>query len=100
MALLLTNIRWSENPKPQIANRLGCNPKDISEVVLLKKSVDGRRRPPVWLANYRVVLSIDETQFIDKKLHGVRMFGLRDKQRYENKKEQFNFPVTWPKHEK
>ena len=100
MALLLTNIKWSENPKPQIAKRLGCKTKEISEVVLLKKSVDGRRRPPVWLANYRVVLSIDENQFVQKKLHGVRLFGLRDQQRYENQKEQFDFPVSWPKKEK
>ena len=59
MPLLVTNIPWSEesDPRPPVADRLGLSPDALSEVLLLKRSVDGRRRPPVWLANYRVVLS-------------------------------------------
>lgn len=95
MPLLVTNIRWSENPTMEIAKRLGCKPSDISATALLKKSVDGRRRPPVWLANYRVTLTIDENIFIRKKIHGVRLFGERDRLRYADQKD-FDFAVQWP----
>ena len=67
MALLLTNIPWSEDPTEHLATRLGCDKVDIVEAELLNRSVDGRRRPPLWMANYRVVLAIDEMQFLKKK---------------------------------
>jgi len=83
MALLVTNIIFSEDPLSEIANRLGCSSKDILATELIKKSVDGRRRPPVWLANYRVELRIDELQFLDKGIHGIRRFNDRDQQKLQ-----------------
>ena len=96
MPLLVTNIKHTETPRVEIAKRLGCKVTDIADVTLLKKSVDGRRRPPVWLANYRVSLHISEKRFIGKKLHGVRFFGERDELRYADQK-YFDFAVSWPK---
>ena len=81
MPLLVTNIILTESPKSEIAKRLGCTTDDIVSVELLKKSVDGRRRPPVWLANFLVVLSIAEQLFLNKKIHGVRLFSERDEQK-------------------
>jgi uncharacterized FAD-dependent dehydrogenase len=81
MPLLVTNIILTETPKTEIADRLKCEADDIVSVELLKKSVDGRRRPPVWLANFLVVLSREEQSFVDKKIHGVRLFTERDEQK-------------------
>ena len=61
MALLITNIPWpldGSEPREALASRLQLPAATILEVELLKRSVDGRRRPPVWLANYRVTLSV------------------------------------------
>lgn len=108
MPLLVTNIPWSEesDPRPPVADRLGLSPDALSEVLLLKRSVDGRRRPPVWLANYRVVLSssADEDAVLARKLHGVRAFTERDARRYlhqsaSRRGEEFALPsLTWPAH--
>ena len=84
MSLLVTNIPWSENAKPHkhIARRLRCKPSDIVEAVCLKRSVDARRRPPVWFANYKVTLSIDEAPILKRTPHGTRPFTARDAKRY------------------
>ena len=89
MALLIWNIPFSENPNPEIAKRLECDERNIDSVVLLKRSVDARRRPPVWMANYKVSLNILEGPILKKKLHGVREFTQRDQKRYQ--KVDFNF---------
>ncbi len=54
-------------------------------MLLLKRSVDGRRRPPRWLANYRVELTGGEAAegaVLARKLHGVRRFSARDERRH------------------
>ncbi|MFT4975012.1 MAG: putative FAD-dependent dehydrogenase [Myxococcota bacterium] len=86
MPLLVTNVPWSEDSDPQatIAHHLALPVEAVGEVMLLKRSVDGRRRPPRWFANYRVVLASegDEQAMLDRKLHGVRTFSERDASRY------------------
>jgi hypothetical protein len=73
-----------EDPTPAIADRLGTQPDAIVDHRLLKRSVDGRRRPPVWQANYRVQLtSLDlEEKCLALGRHGVRPFRERDESRW------------------
>jgi len=87
MPLLVTNIPWTgpdADPTGALAKRLSVKPSQLTEFRLLKRSVDGRRRPPVWLANYRVVLADEalETACLNRKLHGVRAYKDRDEARY------------------
>jgi uncharacterized protein len=100
MALLVTNIIWSEGRSPLIdlAKRLQVEPQTIVEFELLKKSVDGRRRPPVWLANFRVVVSTSEADVIAKGFHGVRLFTDRDSKRYQQQDFSFTKKPKWPNH--
>ena len=61
-----------------------CSEEDILSVELLKRSVDGRRRPPLWLANYRVRVSSEALALeIISKTYGVRLFTERDAKRYQ-----------------
>ena len=102
MALLVTNIHWpgeDRDPAPVIARRLGISVMAIAEAVLLKRSVDGRRRPPVWLANYRVEVHSDETAILAKPRHGVRAFSERDTARYSTSSFSDAMPISpkrWP----
>lgn len=87
MPLLVANIAWSPDagdPAPAIAERLGLAPSAVVEAVLLKRSVDGRSRPPRWQANYRVVLEdpADEGRVLARSPHGVRAYTERDVARY------------------
>ena len=95
MPLLVTNISLTETPNIEIAKRLQCSVHDVLKWELLKKSVDGRRRPPVWLANFRVEVSTNEEELIRKGFHGVRMFTERDEQK--RKWSQFDWSKQ-PKH--
>lgn len=95
MPLLVTNISLTDTPNIEIAKRLECRVESILKWELLKKSVDGRRRPPVWLANYRVEVSINEEDLIEKGFHGVRLFTQRDEQK--RKWAHFDWS-TRPKH--
>ena len=87
MPLLVANIAWSPeagDPGPAIAERLGLTTDVIVEAVLLKRSVDGRSRPPRWQANYRVSLREPalEASVLDRAPHGVRAYTERDVARY------------------
>ena len=87
MALLVANVPWRGedlDPTTEIARRLGVVPADVVEHRLLKRSVDGRRRPPVWQANYRVELASPslEARCLTRKIHGVRLFQDRDESRW------------------
>lgn len=95
MALLVSNVLWKngENEQDILVIHLGILEEDIVEFALLKRSVDARRRPPVWQANYRVTLK-DEDLVLGRKIHGVRVFNERDEKRYQ----QIDFDVsglTW-----
>ena len=53
MALLVAEIHWpgaDVDPSAAIAERLGVSEHEIVEWQLIRRSVDGRRRPPRWLA--------------------------------------------------
>lgn len=85
MSLLVANVVWpgeTGDARPVLAARLGIPETDIEAFVLLKRSVDGRRRPPVWLANYRVELRRGEAELLVRPPHGVRPFSARDEERY------------------
>jgi uncharacterized FAD-dependent dehydrogenase len=85
MALLVTNIPWpgeGGDPLPALAQRLGTPVENLRQAELLKRSVDGRRRPPQWLANYKVELAIPEGPLLARKPHGVRLITERDEARY------------------
>ncbi len=85
MPLLVTNIPWSSDadPAPVLAERLGVGRDRLQAIALLKRSVDGRRRPPVWLANYRVELAEEDEQAILRAApHGVRAWTERDEARF------------------
>jgi uncharacterized FAD-dependent dehydrogenase len=102
MALLVTNIQWpgeDVDPASAIAVRLGVSEAEIAEALLLKRTVDGRRRPPIWLANYRVEIRGDEAAILAKSRHGVRRFTPRDAARYATSRrgdELALMPRRWP----
>lgn len=84
MALLVSNVRWIKDSDELelIAGHLGIAVNEIVEAELLKRSVDARRRPPVWQANFRVVVT-DEDRLLSRQMHGVRSFSQRDAKRYQ-----------------
>ena len=59
MALLVANILWLPDidPTAALCERLGVESTAVASATLIKRSVDGRRRPPRWLANYQVHLT-------------------------------------------
>ena len=93
MAILVSNVRWQKgvNERNLVAKHLNISPDQILEVELIKRSVDARRRPPVWQANFRVVLNNEEA-ILSRNLHGVRQFSQRDAKRYQ----QINFDISEP----
>ena len=100
MPLLVTNIVWeseSADPTKLISDRLGLNPSEIVSWQLLKRSVDGRRRPPVWLANYKIELSSGEAGVLELGLHGVRQYTERDELRYAEYEPEKVARSEWPK---
>ena len=73
MALLIWNIPFSDTPNREIAKRLGLSEDAIVSVDLLKRSVDARRRPPVWMANYKVILNVSEHKILKKNLQKIQL---------------------------
>ena len=105
--ILVSNIVISDQNEDdiqiqKIAQRLECSSDVITSIHMLKRSVDGRRRPPVWLGNYKV--GIRDQQNYDKILstakHGVRAFSNRDKKRHNMIDFSFLDDFVWPKHKK
>ncbi len=85
MPLLVAEIVWSGpdvDPSIEIAKRLGIAVSRVQDWQILRRSVDGRRRPPRWMANYRVNISGDESEILARGIHGVRAFTDRDAQRF------------------
>ncbi|MCB9796270.1 MAG: FAD-binding protein [Alphaproteobacteria bacterium] len=102
MSLLVTNIPWpgeGGDPLPALAERLDLPVEAIVEVELLKRSVDGRRRPPRWLANYRVDLmrEADERAALSREAHGVRVFTRRDDARFRAEDPPEPARAPWPR---
>ena len=67
MALLVSNVAWTKDGDSveALCKHLHVKPAELIEFELLKRSVDARRRPPVWQADYRVVLK-DEDRILAK----------------------------------
>ena len=99
MPLLVAEIVWpgpDVDPSEVIAERLGVSVGEVTEWQMLRRSVDGRRRPPRWLANYRVELSGDEAAVLARKIHGVRPFTDRDNQRFSLEDPPSMSRAEWP----
>ena len=94
MALLVSNVPWSKDgdPTKTLCAHLKIESTDLLEYELLKRSVDARRRPPVWQANYRVVVK-DEQKILAKKQHGVRAYSKRDAKRYQQIQLDLDTPI-------
>ena len=100
MALLLSNILWpgpDGDPRPALADRMGIDPEAIERVDLIKRTVDGRRRPPRWMANYKVELNVDEESLIGRGIHGLRLFSERDIRRYDTTDPPGPVRSPWPR---
>ena len=85
MALLVAEIHWpgaDADPSDAIAERLGVSPREVLDWQLIRRSVDGRRRPPRWLANYQVTLATQEATVLSRGIHGVRPTTERDHRRF------------------
>ena len=85
MALLVAEVEWEGaefDPSSAIAQRLGVESNEVLSWQLIRRSVDGRRRPPRWLANYQVELKTQEQAVLSRGLHGVRATTSRDLQRF------------------
>jgi uncharacterized protein len=85
MSLLVAEVEWpgpDGDPVPAIAARLGVDPGTVSSWQMIRRSVDGRRRPPCWLANYQVDLSEGEAAILAAGIHGVRKTTDRDRSRF------------------
>ncbi len=94
MALLVSNVPWSKDGDSNgaLCKHLQIEADELVECELLKRSVDARRRPPVWQANYRVVLK-DEEKTLRKKQHGVRAYSKRDAKRYQQIQLDLDTPI-------
>ena len=84
MPLFVSNVLWKKegDEKAELLSHLGISSSELLSFELLKRSVDARRRPPVWQANYRVELRYEQ-KILSRKLHGVRVFSERDAKRYQ-----------------
>ena len=80
MPLLVANIPWSAepwDPTESIAKRLDLRVADIAEAVLLKRTVDGRARPPLAGQLQGCLVSPLRNQVLEKAKHGVRAYTER-----------------------
>ncbi len=85
MSLLVAEVVWpgaDGDPVDEIASRLGISPDMVVDWQLIRRSVDGRRRPPRWLANYLVTLRAGEAAVLAAGFHGVRKTTERDHNRF------------------
>jgi hypothetical protein len=99
MALLVAEVEWpglEKDPRPVVAERLGIDVSWIASAQMLRRSVDGRRRPPRWLANYLVELTEGERAILDKRIHGVRQASDRDRTRFSVEDPQAPERASWP----
>ena len=101
MSLLVANIVWpgpEGDPRPALADRLQLDGRHIVEVELLKRTVDARKRPPRWMANYRVDLDDSglEARLAEAGMHGVRAFTERDDVRFRAQDPPESPRQTWP----
>lgn len=99
MALLVAEVEWpgpESDPGPVIAERLGVPVAAVASIQLLRRSVDGRRRPPRWLANYLVELTDGERAVLDRKIHGVRQATDRDYSRFSTDDPPAPKRSSWP----
>src|SRR5690606_7679297 len=84
VALLVGNVPWpgdEGDPSEALAERLDVSPDAITEVTLIKKSLDARQREPVWFALYRVEVA-KEDEVLARGAPSVRRWTDKDDRRY------------------
>ena len=84
MALLVSNLDWpgdEGDPRRSLSERLGVAVSAVTDVQLVKKSLDARHRKQTWKAVYRVEVD-DEDAVLAKGLPSVRRWIPRDAGRY------------------
>ncbi len=83
MSLLVTNVPWAEGEDgaAAVARRLRLEPDRVRSCVLVRKSLDARRKRPSWKAAYRVDVS-GEAGLLRRRIPGVRPWSDRDAGRY------------------
>lgn len=80
MALLVSDVVETEDPKEGIAKRIGVDPSEILKVEVMRRALDARPKVPVWRVNYKVELR-DEAAVLARKAKGARLFTERDEMR-------------------
>ena len=90
MAILVMGVEWrgsaeaseTEEQLPHVAEVLRIPVSRITEIQLIKRSLDARQRRKRWLANYRIELDTGEEELLARGIHGVRAWTERDAERY------------------
>ena len=90
MAILIMGVEWRGSAEefdsalqaPNVAKQLGIPSDRITEIRLIKRSLDARQRRKRWLANYRIELDRGEEELLARGVHGVRRWTERDAERY------------------
>jgi len=90
VAILIMGVEWRGSAEefdsalqaPNVAKQLGIPSDRITEIRLIKRSLDARQRRKRWLANYRIELDRGEEELLARGVHGVRRWTERDAERY------------------
>ena len=94
MPLLVANVKLpGEFPtddalRTVVSSHLGVATNRVTEVTLVRRSLDGRARTPAWRGNLRVTLDHGEGEILGRSIAGVRGFTDRDEARLSG-----SFPV-------
>ena len=94
MPLLVANVKLpGEFPtddalRTVVSRHLGVATNRVTEVTLVRRSLDGRARTPAWRGNLRVTLDHGEGEILGRSIAGVRGFTDRDEARLSG-----SFPV-------
>lgn len=84
MALLVGNVDWpgdGGDPKALVAAHLGIGVDRVTDVRLVKKSLDARHKRQRWQAVLRVEVA-DEDEILARGIANVRRWTARDEGRY------------------
>ena len=99
ISILISNIPWNgegEDPLVGIAERLQVSVSELSNPILIKKSLDARHHRQQWRAVYRVDAD-NESDILEKGLPSVRMWTSRDEGRYGLDVRGPKRLIAWPK---
>ena len=86
MALLVSNVAFdpddeADDSRLRVARHLGLPESAVTQVRLVRKSLDARHRKPRWVGVFRVEVA-DEARVLGRAKTGVRRWNARDEGRY------------------